>query len=107
MFPTGPRSLEVPIWRLKSVVTEWRGKDKTVAEKSVVDLSLHVVSFRRIKRPSASKSKLINDVLNTQAHHTFFNQDSVQGMTEKKFCDGMVEASWFLQQALFQTCLCF
>ncbi|CAL4098549.1 unnamed protein product [Meganyctiphanes norvegica] len=96
IYPVGPTSLGLSIWSLRSIITEWRGRDKTATEKSVLNFPLHIVSFQRIKRPSASKSKLINDVLNNQAHHTFFNQDSIQGMTEKKFCDGMVEASWFL-----------
>ena len=96
IFPIGSTRLGMSIWALRSIITEWRGRDKTAAEKSVLNFPLHLVSFQRIKRPSASKAKLINDVLNNQAHHTFFNQDSVQGMTEKKFCDGIVEASWFL-----------
>ena len=96
IFPIGSTSLGMSIWALRSIIIEWRGRDKTAAEKSVLNLPMNIVSFQRIKRPSTSKSKLINDVLNNQAHHTFFNQDSVQGMTQKKFCNGMVEASWFL-----------
>lgn len=96
IFPTFEKDdTEISLWPLRSITLESRTETGS-AEKMSVDCSCDVVSFVRFGRPSASKSKIINEILVAQYHNTFFNKDCPLGTSARKISEGLVEAAWYL-----------
>lgn len=61
-----------------------------------LDCPVNVLSFMRLGRPQHSKSEMINNFLNSENHHTFFNQNAPLGRTDRRISNGLVETTFVL-----------
>ncbi|XP_073502137.1 interferon-induced very large GTPase 1-like [Phyllobates terribilis] len=88
-------------WAMRDIVKKWRPQSladsKGFREDNVVNIEMPIFSFVRLGPNKLSKSKILNQVLNTaQQHHEFFIHDNMDGGNiEKKISDGLVEMSWY------------
>ncbi|XP_071177785.1 interferon-induced very large GTPase 1-like [Mytilus edulis] len=87
--------IELCVWPFRSIILESKVHKGSIQDMSV-ECACEIVSFVRIGRPSVSKSKLVNEVLNDQYHNTFSNRDCPLGTSRRKISDGIVEASWYI-----------
>jgi hypothetical protein len=63
---------------------------------SLVDIPQTFLSFLRVGRLHVSKSKLLNEILSSKHHDTFFHRDCEYGMSVRIDSNGTIEASWYL-----------
>ncbi|XP_063447942.1 up-regulator of cell proliferation-like [Mytilus trossulus] len=87
--------IEICLWPFRSIILESKVHKGSIQDMSV-ECACEIVSFVRIGRPSVSKSKLVNEVLNDQYHNTFSNRDCPLGTSRRKISDGIVEATWYI-----------
>ncbi|XP_063417022.1 interferon-induced very large GTPase 1-like [Mytilus trossulus] len=87
--------IEICLWPFRSIILESKVHKGSIQDMSV-ECACEIVSFVRIGRPSVSKSKLVNEVLNDQYHNTFSNVDCPLGTARRKISDGIVEATWYI-----------
>ncbi|XP_040295756.1 up-regulator of cell proliferation-like [Bufo bufo] len=96
----GPNSTFM-LWAMRDIVKKWRPQSladsKGFREDNVVNIEMPIFSFVRLGPNKLSKSKILNQVLNSaQQHHDFFIHDNMEGGNiERKISDGLVEISWY------------
>ncbi|XP_073491745.1 interferon-induced very large GTPase 1-like [Aquarana catesbeiana] len=89
------------LWAMRDIVKKWRPQSlsdsKGFSEENVVNISMPIFSFIRLGNTKLSKSKILNQVLNSaQQHQNFFiHNDMEGGNIERKISDGLVEMSWY------------
>ena len=90
-----------PLWALRSIVRSWKCKvPESQSNESykgrIVDCNAPIVSFIRFSHPgSYSKSEILNRVIDGKKSF-FFNYYCEGNSAERKFADGLVEATWYL-----------
>ena len=97
VYPTlSGGQLEFPLWCLRSIIIEWK-RGHSTNESCIVNAPLHVVSFCRLgKSTNFSKSKLLNDIINSVSHPTFYHRDCQGASSKRLISDGTIEAAWFI-----------
>ncbi|XP_073491200.1 interferon-induced very large GTPase 1-like [Aquarana catesbeiana] len=89
------------LWAMRDIVKKWRPQcladSKGFREENVVNISMPIISFVRLGKTKLSKSKILNQILNSsQQQYNFFIHDNVDGGNiERKISDGLVEMSWY------------
>ena len=96
-------TITFPLWALRSIVKYWKckvpGSPSSVShEGRIVDYDkAPIISFIRFCYPeSYSKSQILNKVISESKHDFFFNYECDGSSAERKFVDGLVEATWYL-----------
>ena len=84
------------LWALRGIAPEFKSASNNQEKLPLVDIKQSFVSFFRIGRLHISKSKLLNGILSSKHHDTFFNRDCRYGMSPRIDSDGTIEASWYL-----------
>ena len=97
-------TITFPLWALRSIVRSWKCKvPESQSYESVksykgriVDCEAPIVSFIRFNHPSknGSKSKILNKVI-SESDQFFFNHECEGSGANRKFVDGLVEATWY------------
>ncbi|XP_073491673.1 up-regulator of cell proliferation-like [Aquarana catesbeiana] len=102
LLPAGDRShCTLMLWALRDIVKKWRPQSladsKGFREENVVNISMPLTSFVRLGKTKLSKSKTLNQVLNTaqQLHNFFIHDDMEGGNLQRKISEGLVEMSWY------------
>ncbi|XP_077303294.1 up-regulator of cell proliferation-like [Lithobates pipiens] len=100
--PAGDEShCTLMLWAMRGIVKKWRPQSlvdsKGFREEHVVKIPMPIFSFVRLGVNKLSKSKILNQILNSdQQHHNFFiHHDMDGGNIERKISDGLVEMSWY------------
>ena len=97
-------TITFPLWALRSIVRSWKCKvQESPSNESVksykgriVDCEAPIVSFLRFSHPgSSSKSDILNKVIDEKKSF-FFNYYCEGNSAERRFADGLVEATWYL-----------
>ncbi|XP_062303186.1 interferon-induced very large GTPase 1-like isoform X1 [Osmerus eperlanus] len=93
------------LWAMRDIVKQFiphpPGDSKEYVEKSIVETELPMVSFVRFGDSSLSKSKVLNDLSNSQqTHNTFVHRNMRAGNIPKTISDGLVEISWYLPSGI-------
>ncbi|XP_018431493.1 PREDICTED: up-regulator of cell proliferation-like, partial [Nanorana parkeri] len=89
------------LWAMRDIVKKWRPQSladsKGFSEENVVNIPMPIFSFIRLGDTKLSKSKILNQVLNStqQQHNVFIHDDMEGGNIERKISDGLVEMSWY------------
>uniref|UniRef100_A0A8C3CKE8 Up-regulator of cell proliferation-like domain-containing protein n=1 Tax=Cairina moschata TaxID=8855 RepID=A0A8C3CKE8_CAIMO len=101
----GTSQIEFPLWSLSQIKKSWKGTVRSGEQtrisshnnKLIYQAEMPIVSFLRIgSSPSSSKSQLLNALLSTKKHDTFFHRHC-KGSTKDCFLmKGVVEISWYL-----------
>ena len=85
------------LWAMRSVIKEFRNHTGTVSYAGpIVHYPAPIVSFLRLGKHSVSKSKLLNTVISTSNHPTFFHYDCAGGRAKSVLVHGLVEMSWYI-----------
>lgn len=85
------------MWALRSIIKDFKVTAKNTSYSGpIVNYPAPFVSFLRIGHHSISKSHLLNNVINTTEHPTFFHYDCSGGRAERILVNGLVEVSWYL-----------
>ncbi|XP_040211937.1 up-regulator of cell proliferation-like [Rana temporaria] len=102
LLPAGGGSrCTLMLWAMRDIVKKWRPQslsaNKGFSEENVVNISMPIFSFIRLGNTKLSKSKILNQVLNSaQQHQNFFiHNDMEGGNIDRKISDGLVEMSWY------------
>ncbi|XP_060599958.1 interferon-induced very large GTPase 1-like [Ruditapes philippinarum] len=87
------------VWPLRSLAIEnkqrnYGNNEVQCQEIDILELQTKMIAFGRLGRPRYSKSKLMNSILSDHGCKTFFNFDSLSGMTKRKLSNGHVEMFW-------------
>ena len=96
IVPTPEDTVEMLLWPLRSIVMEWRNEKQEAMEESLVMGKMNMVTFIRYGSSKFSKSKLVNKVLSSNGHPTFFHKGSPCGNEKRQISNGTVEMSHFL-----------
>ena len=98
--------LVLPLWAMRSVVTEWKYVDKkgNVLERGcpIVNYKTPIVSFIRIgkhQKRGASKSKIMNEVISESHYDHFFDRDCAGGHFKQLMGEGLIDMCWYLPAA--------
>ncbi|KAM3916883.1 up-regulator of cell proliferation-like [Leptodactylus fuscus] len=97
---SGP-SCTYMLWAMRDIVKKWRPQaladSKGFKEDRLVNISMPIFSFVRLGRPKMSKSKILNEILNTtNQHNAFFVHGEMEcGNIDREISDGLVEAAWY------------
>ena len=83
------------LWSLRNIVPEWKSNGEKVNQLSLVDIEHPLISFVRIGNLKRSKSQLINKLLSSSNHDTFFHRDCKNGTIERVDSNGTIEMSCF------------
>ena len=84
------------LWALRGIVPEFNSGSPHQEKLPLVDIKQYFFSFVRIGRLQISKSKLLNEILSSKHHTTFFHRDCQYGMSTRLDSNGTIEASWYL-----------
>lgn len=99
------------LWSLRNVIAEFELNKDKVIENSVVSQPFPIVSFIRLGDLARSKSKLMNDIISSQAHSVFFHRDCDNSTIHQELSGGLVDVAWFLsskkQDHLFKEPIAF
>ncbi|XP_068103285.1 up-regulator of cell proliferation-like [Hyperolius riggenbachi] len=102
LLPSGDGSnCTFMLWAMRDIVKKWRpgslANSKGFREDNLVNIPMPIFSFVRLGQTKLSKSKMLNQVLNSaQLHNNFFIHDNMEGGNiERKISDGLVEMSWY------------
>ena len=99
IVPTPADNIEMLLWPLRSIVMEWRNEKQEAMEESLAACKMNMIAFIKIGSTKFSKSKLLNDVLSSSGHSTFFHQGAPCGNEKRQISNGTVEMSHFLPAA--------
>ena len=80
------------LWASREIVAEIKIDGKVLP---IVETNLPVISFMRIGNLKSSKSKLLNNLLRSTDHNTFFHRVCENGTLRRMISNGTVEAAWF------------
>lgn len=87
------------LWALRTIVKEFKipaaGKSSPFSGP-IVSYPAPIVSFLRIGHHTKSKSHLMNCIINTAEHNTFFHYNCDGGSADRVLVNGVVEISWYL-----------
>ncbi|KAG9466557.1 hypothetical protein GDO78_016419 [Eleutherodactylus coqui] len=89
------------LWAMRDIVKKWRPQaladSKGFEENRLVNISMPIFSFVRIGSQKMSKSKILNEILNTtHQHNTFFVYREMEcGNIDREISDGLVELAWY------------
>ena len=84
------------LWAMRFIVKEFKVDDGASYSGPIVSYPAPIVSFLRLGCHSKSKSRLLNTIINTTEHTTFFHYDCDGGGAKKVLMNGVVELSWYL-----------
>ena len=85
------------LWVMRSIIKEFRNYNGTVSYAGpIVHYPAPIISFLRLGKHSVSKSELLNAVISTSNHPTFFHYDCAGGKAKKVLVNGLVEVGWYL-----------
>jgi hypothetical protein len=85
------------LWAMRSIIKEFRNHNGSVSYAGpIVHYPAPIVSFLRFGTHSVSKSKLLNTVMSTSNHPTFFHYDCAGGRAKRVLVEGLVEMSWYI-----------
>ena len=85
------------LWGMRSIFKEFQSFNGTVLYAGpIIRYPAPIASFLRFGKHSVSKSKLLNAVVSTSNHATFFHYDCAGGRARKMLVNGLVEVSWYL-----------
>ena len=96
IVPTPEGTVQMLLWPLRSIVMEWRNEKQEAMEESFVMCQMNMITFMRYGASKFSKSKLLNDILSSSGHSTFFHKGAPCGNEKRQISDGTVEMSHFL-----------
>ncbi|KAM4024007.1 up-regulator of cell proliferation-like [Anomaloglossus baeobatrachus] len=106
LLPCGDeKTFTFMLWAMRDIVKRWRpqalSENRGFREDNLVNISVPVFSFVRLGDCSASKSKVLNSILNHgKTHHDHFvNPDMESGNVQKKLSCGLVEIFYFFPGA--------
>ena len=84
------------LWSTRGIVPEFKGVNGKLNQKSLTDIKLPIISFMRIGKLKRSKSQLLNILLSSLNHNTFFHRDCKNGTCARQDSNGTIESSYFL-----------
>ena len=96
IVPTADGTFEMLLWPLRSIIMDWRDQKKGAKEEALVTCKCNMVAFMKIGTTKFSKSKLLNEVLSSSGHCTFFHKGAACGKEQRQISNGTVEMSHFL-----------
>ncbi|XP_043915802.1 interferon-induced very large GTPase 1-like, partial [Protopterus annectens] len=99
LLPTWNKSYTFLLWALRSVKKKWNPVGGTgFQEGHVVSLKFPTCSFLRIGNISMSKSKTLNDLLNSkqQYQNIFLHHQMDSADLPRKISEGLAEITWYL-----------
>ncbi|MGH0151302.1 UNVERIFIED_CONTAM: hypothetical protein FKN15_034081 [Acipenser sinensis] len=111
--------IEFPSWSFVQLKKSWKCSGKSGQQSktgkckshSLYEAELPTVSFIRFGRSSSSKSQILNALMNTQKHHTFFHRHCKGSSATGLLMDGVVEISWYFpggkDDDVFDDCVAF
>lgn len=106
------QEIEMPVWPLQMSALTWQSTDQSAVTRSILDMSIPVVSFMRFGTSRISKSKMMNDIINKNGHPIFFSRHCKSSTTTRLLLDGVAEISWYLPEGKIDdkfkaTCVAF
>ena len=91
----------LPLWAMRSIIKEWKciNKNGEVVQRthSIVSYEMPIVSFMRFgkhQERSASKSKILNEVISDYDH--YFHHNCPGGQQGCLLGEGLVDMCWYL-----------
>ena len=96
IVPTAEGTFEMLLWPLRSIIMDWRDQKQGAKEEALVTCKCNMVAFMKIGTTKFSKSKLLNEVLSSSGHCTFFHKGAACGKEQRQISNGTVEMSHFL-----------
>ncbi|XP_049330150.1 interferon-induced very large GTPase 1-like [Astyanax mexicanus] len=102
--------IEFPLWTLRQIKKSWKTKNAESKEQIITTADVPMVAFFRFDSVSASKSQMMNRLIN-EKHETFFHRDCPGSSKKRLLMDGVVEISWYLPSGKstdhFSDCVAF
>ncbi|XP_062843252.1 interferon-induced very large GTPase 1-like [Trichomycterus rosablanca] len=90
--------IEFPLWTIRQIIKSWKTTDtsgtKISKTQHVYEAETPMVAFFRLGDVSASKSQLINSLIN-EKHQTFFHKHCPGSIKNRLLMDGVVEIAWY------------
>ena len=83
------------LWSLRGIIPRIKCESEERKEMPLVEIEQAFFAFMRIGRLSVSKSKLLNEMLSSKHHNTFFHRDCEFSMSSRIDSEGTVDASWY------------
>ncbi|XP_071956972.1 interferon-induced very large GTPase 1-like [Antedon mediterranea] len=87
--------VEMLSWATSTIRKQWKTASGQPVEQSMAVHPLPIVSALRIGRPRLSKSKILNETMNSKHDH-FFHSKCTGGSVRKIVSNGIVELMWYL-----------
>ncbi|XP_058862271.1 interferon-induced very large GTPase 1-like isoform X1 [Acipenser ruthenus] len=112
-------NIEFPSWSFVQLKKSWKcseradqqSKTAKCKSQSLYEAELPTVSFIRFGPSASSKSQILNNLLNSQKHNTFFHRHCKGSSAPRLFMDGVVERSWYFpggkDDDVFDDCVAF
>ena len=82
------------LWSLRGIAPECRNDVKNNIF-TMSNIPQPVIAFMQIGELKQSKSKMLNDLLRSPSHDTFFHRDCEHGESKRLISNGTIEATWF------------
>ncbi|XP_069053092.1 interferon-induced very large GTPase 1-like isoform X1 [Lepisosteus oculatus] len=107
--------IEFPLWTFQQLQKSWKTVDSSGKVTSrtlpVYKVKVPMVSFFRLGSVSSSKSQILNSLISTQRHNTFFHRHCPGSSRSCLLLDGLVEIAWYCPAGrsddVFQDCVAF
>uniref|UniRef100_W5NMU2 Interferon-induced very large GTPase 1-like n=1 Tax=Lepisosteus oculatus TaxID=7918 RepID=W5NMU2_LEPOC len=107
--------IEFPLWTFQQLQKSWKTVDSsgnvTSRTLPVYQVEVPMVSFFRLGSVSSSKSQILNSLISTQRHNTFFHRHCPGSSRSRLLLDGLVEIAWYCPAGrsddVFQDCVAF
>ncbi|XP_016350408.1 interferon-induced very large GTPase 1-like [Sinocyclocheilus anshuiensis] len=89
------QEIEFPLWTFRQIKKSWKSHKRNISKNQAVHKTeTPMVAFFRFSEVSASKSELMNNLIN-ERHTTFFHRHCCGSSKSRLLMDGVVEIAWY------------
>ncbi|KAL0198310.1 hypothetical protein M9458_006850 [Cirrhinus mrigala] len=89
------QEIEFPLWTFRQIKKSWKSHKRNVSKNQTIhQAETPMIAFFRFSEVSASKSELMNSLIN-ERHYTFFHRHCCGSSKSRLLMDGVVEIAWY------------
>ncbi|XP_073689240.1 interferon-induced very large GTPase 1 [Garra rufa] len=89
------QEIEFPLWTFRQIKKSWKSHKRNVSKNQTIhQAETPMIAFFRFSEVSASKSELMNSLIN-ERHNTFFHRHCCGSSKSRLLMDGVVEIAWY------------
>uniref|UniRef100_A0A8C1TEZ8 Zmp:0000000912 n=1 Tax=Cyprinus carpio TaxID=7962 RepID=A0A8C1TEZ8_CYPCA len=89
------QEIEFPLWTFRQIKKSWKSHKRNISKNQTIQQAeTPMIAFFRFSEVSASKSELMNNLIN-ERHNTFFHRHCCGSSKSRLLMDGVVEIAWY------------